>query len=120
MEGPLGNGEGGFGKFDGTMHQRVYNEAESKMAWIALLEIGNNIAMGAGAGNEYEIVLARDIFNGAIASSTEPNQPIGDVFQTGIRFYCDGWAELSNMPNAEVDEDNTHGWGHMLEVHTQK
>ena len=77
------------------------------------------MVLGAGSGNEYEILLARELFNNAVSS----DQKIGDVFYTGIRFYTDGagtWAELSNMPNASVEEGDGNGWGHLLKVTTSK
>ncbi|MBP5676090.1 MAG: hypothetical protein J6W94_03655 [Bacteroidales bacterium] len=112
IEGPLGNGEGGWGEYDGTLHQRIGS-------WVSLLEPNSGLVQGKGAGVEYEILLAREIFNNAIAGSTEVNSPISDVFHTGIRFYCNGWEEFSNMPNSSIDEvDN--GWGHLLEVPTIK
>lgn len=114
IEGPLGDGEGHFGEYDGTLHQRL------ETGWSALLEPNNNLVMGKGAGAEYEILLAREVFNNAIAGSTSPNSPIGDIFHTGIRFYGPGWDELCNMPNASIDEGDGNGWGHLLEVATNK
>ena len=114
IEGPLGNGEGGFGQYDGTLHQRING------SWEKLLDPNSNLVAGQGAGNEYEILLAREVFNNAIKGATQVNQPIGDIFYTGIRFYCDGWAEWSNMPNAAISEDNENGWGHLLEIKTDK
>ena len=99
--------EGAFIDFDGTLHQRFGS-------WTPLLEPGHNLVAGKGAGVEYEIVLDRSIFNQAAALSSDP-KPMGDVFQTGIRFYFNGWQEFSNMPNADIDDDGT-GWGDLLEV----
>ena len=99
--------EGAFIDFDGTLHQRFGS-------WTPLLEPGYNLVAGKGAGVEYEIVLDRSIFNQAAALSSDP-KPMGDVFQTGIRFYFNGWQEFSNMPNADIDDDGT-GWGDLLEV----
>ena len=99
--------EGAFIDFDGTLHQRFGS-------WTPLLEPGHNLVAGKGAGVEYEIVLDRSIFNQAAALSSDP-KPMGDVFQTGIRFYFNGWEEFSNMPNADIDDDGT-GWGDLLEV----
>lgn len=112
IEGPLGNEEGGWGNYDGTLHQRIGS-------WVALLEPNSGLVQGKGAGVEYEILLAREIFNNAISGSTQVNSPIGDVFHTGIRFYCNGWEEFSNMPNSSIDEVE-NGWGHLLEVPTIK
>lgn len=114
IEGPLGDGEGAFGLYDGTLHQRIGSD------WKELLMPDNGLVTGKGAGNEYEILLAKEIFNNAIQGSPKVNQPIGDTFHTGIRFYCNGWEEFSNMPNAAITEDNEHGWGHLLEVKTAK
>lgn len=103
--------DGAFVDFDGTLHQRIGS-------WVALLEPGNNLVIGKGAGNEYEIAMARQIFNNAASGSDVP-MPMGDKFQTGIRFYWNGWDEFSNMPNSSIDEvDN--GWGNLMEITTTK
>lgn len=100
--------EGAFVDFDGTLHQRIDG-------WKSLLEPENGLVFGKGAGNEYEISLDRTIFNEAANTSTVP-LPMGDHFQTGIRFYCNGWDEWSNMPNSDVDEEAGNGWGYLLRV----
>ena len=94
--------------FDGTLHQRIGS-------WKELLKPGNSLVMGAGNGNKYEIMLVRSLFNNAVSASSDP-KPMGDTFQTGLRFYSPGWEELSNLPNAAVTDDNSHGWGNLLEV----
>ncbi len=112
IEGSLA-GDGAWKSFDGTLHQRIGS-------WVALQEGG--LCSGAGEGNHYEICLMRDAFNGAAATSEVP-MPMGEVFQTGIRFYTPDWGELSNMPNSTPNPDSEisgeqKGWGHLLEVHT--
>lgn len=99
--------------FDGTLHQRIGS-------WNQLQE--NGLCSGAGEANHYEICLMRDAFNAAAATSSVP-MPMGEVFQTGIRFYTPSWGELSNMPNTTPNPDSEvsgeqKGWGHLLEVHT--
>lgn len=115
IEGSLAS-DGVWGEFDGTLSQRTYVEAKGKVDWLTLVSPGKGLVTGKGNGKEYEISLDRAIFNSGIAASTAPNQPIGDEFQTGIRFYCNGWSELSNMPNASAEEGN--GWGHLLTITT--
>ena len=100
--------EGAFVDYDGTLHQRIDG-------WKALLEPENGLVFGKGAGNEYEISLDRTIFNEAANTSTVP-LPMGDHFQTGIRFYYNGWDEWSNIPNSDVDEEAGNGWGYLLRV----
>ena len=112
VEGGLAEG-GSFTAYDGNFYQRVDG------SWNKLLSEGSNLVLGAGSGNEYEILLAREIFNNAVPS----DQKMGDIFHTGIRFYTDGagsWAELSNMPNASVETGDGNGWGHLMEVKTVK
>ena len=100
--------DGAFTEFDGTLHQRIGS-------WNALMEPGNELVYGVGNGSEYEISLSRSKFNEAANTSTVP-MPMGDSFQTGIRFYCNGWEEWSNMPNCDVDEEAGNGWGYLLRV----
>jgi len=110
IEGPLADGAGAWAAYDGTLHQRLDG-------WNELLPVGNNLVVGAGAGNEYEIMLAREIFNNAVPA----DQKMGDIFHTGIRFYGNGgWGELSNMPNSSVEDGEGNGWGHLLEITTVK
>lgn len=113
LEGSLGNGEGGWGNFEPEMHQRIGG-------WVSLAPSTSGICSGAGAGHEYEILVSRDLFNNAAAGSDVP-MPMGDVFQTGVRFYettvgnPGHWEELSNMPNSSIDVEES-GYGHLLEV----
>lgn len=106
IEGYLGDGNGGWGFYDGDLHQRIDG-------WQKLLEKKSGLTDGAGSGVEYEISLDRKEFNAAASKSPVP-MPIKDVIQTSIRFYetvtNPDWAELSNMPN----EDG--GYGNLLEV----
>ena len=121
--------DGKWDKYDGEFHQRTYVESAGKETWLSLLKPNNNLVMGMGAKNEYEILLSRDIFNNAVQSSPDP-KPMGDVFQTGIRFYTTGvadeghpngkWDELSNMPNSSIDDGDGNGWGNLMEVTTIK
>ena len=104
--------EGAFVDFDGTLHQRIDG-------WVALLEPGNGLVSGKGAGSEFEICLVRPVFNEAANTSTVP-MPMGDDFQTGIRFYWNGWDEFSNMPNASIEEEQGNGWGYLLRMFTNK
>lgn len=111
VEGALADGAGAWATYDGEMHQRVDG-------WVSLLAPGSNLVYGKGAGTEYEIRLAREIFNNAVSA----DQKMGDVFYTGIRFYMNGggsWEELSNMPNSSVEEVE-NGWGHLMKVTTAK
>ena len=108
IEGGLAD-SGAWGTYDGTLHQRVDG------SWSELLASGNNLVTGKGAGGEYEILLARELFNNAVPAAHK----MGDVFYTGIRFYGYDWGELSNMPNSSVEVDE-RGWGHLLKVTTAK
>ena len=103
---------GAFVDFDGEMHQRIGS-------WVSLLAPENGLVCGKGAGAEYEIALDRATFNLAANASSVP-MPMGDEFQTGIRFYYNGWEEFSNMPNTSVEEEQGNGWGYLLRIHTQK
>ena len=112
IEGSLAE-DGAWKSFDGVMHQRIGS-------WVALQEFG--LCTGAGKDNKYEICLVRDSFNGA-AMKSEVTMPMGEVFQTGIRFYTPDWGELSNMPNTAPNPDSEikaeqKGWGNLLEIHT--
>ena len=109
IEGALGSKDGGWADFDGTLYQRVNG------AWSKLLEPNNNLVSGKGApnGTEYEIMLAREVFNNAVPA----DQKMGDTFYTGIRFYGPAWNELSNVPNSSID-DVENGWGHLMQVIT--
>ena len=110
VEGALADGEGAWATYDGELHQRLDS-------WNSLLKPGSNLVMGAGKENEYEILLAREVFNNAVPVEHQ----MGDVFHTGIRFYGNGgWNELSNMPNASIEEGEGNGWGHLLKVTTVK
>ena len=109
IEGALADGAGAWTAYDGTLHQRVDGK------WVEILKPGNNLVAGKGSGTEYEILLARELFNNAVPAEHK----IGDVFYTGIRFYGYDWGELSNMPNNSVEVDE-RGWGHLLKVTTSK
>lgn len=104
--------DGAFIEFDGTLFQRIGS-------WYSLLEPGNGLVLGKGFASEYEISLKRSVFNEAAANSTVP-MPMGDEFQTGIRFYWNGWTEFSNMPNSSINEEQGNGWGHLLPMFTCK
>lgn len=105
--------KGQWTSFDGTLHQRT-------SGWNELLKVGSGLCIGAGNGNKYEICLDRAVFDRVEKLEGQPNA-IGNVFHTGLRFYTADWSsELSNMPNAAITEDNSHGWGHLLEVTTVK
>ena len=110
IEGALADGAGSWGTYDGTLHQRISG------AWSPILEPNNNLVTGKGSGNEYEILLAREIFNNAVPAEHK----MGDVFHTGIRFYGYGWSELSNMPNTTIEEGDGNGWGHLMKITTVK
>jgi hypothetical protein len=111
IEGTFAEG-GAFVDFDGEMHQRIDG-------WVSLLAPENGLVSGTGAGAEYEIALDRATFNLAANASSVP-MPMGDEFQTGIRFYYNGWAEFSNMPNSSIEEEQGNGWGYLMRIHTQK
>jgi len=110
IEGALmSNNSTSFISFNGTLYQRING------AWNTL---GKGITRGSGEGREYEIALSRSAFNAAAATSSVP-MPMGDVIQTGIRFYTTGtgnWDGLSNLPNAAVDASNPNGYGHLMTV----
>ena len=111
VEGGLASG-GSFTSYDGNLYQRLEG-------WEKILPEGSNLVMGAGSGNEYEIMLARELFDNAVPAAHK----MGDVFYTGIRFYTDGggsWEELSNMPNASMNDGDGNGWGHLMKVTTVK
>ena len=114
IEGPLADGEGKWAAFDGTLHQHSGGTASAD--FHALLEPEHGLVTGKGEGAEYEIMMAREIFNNAVPAGHK----MGDEFYTGIRFYCSGWNELSNMPNASMSEGEGTGWGHMMKVTTAK
>lgn len=104
----LGNGNGGWGDcMDSTLYQRIDGE------WKELIGENSGLTLGAGSGYEYELCLDRTIFNNAAAKTTVP-MPMGDVFQTSMRFYettsTGKWEELSNIPNTD------DGYGNLLEV----
>ena len=111
IEGAIAD-EGNFIEFDGTLHQRIGS-------WKELLAPGNGLVYGKGNGTEFEISLDRAKFNEAANTSDVP-MPMGDDFQTGIRFYYNGWDEFSNMPNCSVEEEQGNGWGFLMRVHTNK
>ena len=110
IEGSLAE-NGAWKSFDGTLHQRIDG------GWVVLKEGGSGMCSGAGNGNKYEICMIRELFNAAAGASTVP-MPMGDEFQAGVRFYTPSWGELSNMPNGPVTEDNSKGYGHLLNVVT--
>ena len=111
---------GEFVDFDGTLHQRIGG-------WVTLLEPENGLVCGKGVGLEFEIALDRGLFNKAIddavAAGTieaEDKKPMGDTFQTGIRFYYNGWDEFSNMPNSSIEEEQGDGYGYLMRITTNK
>ena len=119
VEGALGDQNGGFGEFAGTLHFRtmIDKDGEQKEGWKELIPSTGGLVIGKGAGNEYEILLARELFDNAVPAGHK----MGDVFYTGIRFYGNGgWGELSNLPNASVDEGEGNGWAHLMKVTTTK
>ena len=103
---------GAFVDFDGEMHQRIGS-------WKSLLAPENGLVACKGNGAEYEISLNRAKFNEAANTSDVP-MPMGDEFQTGIRFYYNGWQEFSNMPNSSIEEDEGNGYGYLMRIHTNK
>ena len=111
IEGTFAEG-GAFVDFDGEMHQRIDG-------WVSLLAPENGLVFGMGSGSEYEISLDRATFNMAANASSVP-MPMGDEFQTGIRFYYNGWAEFSNMPNTSIEEEQGNGWGYLMRIKTNK
>ena len=110
---------GAFVDFDGELHQRYGDNgpADESTKWHSLLAAENGLVMGKGAGLEYEIALDRAKFNEAANTSDFP-LPMGDTFQTGIRFYWNGWDEFSNMPNCSLEEEQGNGWGFLMRVKT--
>ena len=117
VEGALADGEGAWTDYAGTLHQRTWLEDQQKDGWKELIPSTGGLVAGKGAGNEYEILLARELFNNAVPAEHK----IGDEFYTGIRFYGNGgWGELSNMPNSSVEEGEGNGWGHLMKVTTAK
>ena len=120
IEGTFAEG-GAFVDFDGEFHQR-YGESgpsDESTKWHTLLAANNGLVTGKGAGSEYEIALDRAKFNEA-ANTSEFPLPMGDEFQTGIRFYYNGWEEFSNMPNSNIDEEEGNGWGFLMRIKTNK
>ena len=105
----------GWKEYDGNFYQRIGS-------WQKLLEEGNGLCHGMGNGCEYEIMLDRKLFND-MANTSDVPMPMGDDFQTGIRFYwtsSGSWEELSNMPNSSLEEEMGNGYGYLMRVHTQK
>ena len=111
IEGSIGDGAGAYGDFGGTLSQRINGK------WEAL---GGGMVIGAGAGTEYELMIDRAAFNEKAVTGSVPNQPIGDEFYTGMRFYCSGWEEFSNVPNSAVSQGDGSGWGNLLKIVTDK
>ncbi|MBO4585216.1 MAG: hypothetical protein J5675_01290 [Bacteroidales bacterium] len=109
IEGTIADG-GAFVDFDGEFHQRIGS-------WVSLLAPENGLVCGKGAGVEYEIALDRATFNEAANTSTVP-MPMGNTFETGIRFYYNGWEEFSNMPNSSIEEEAGNGWGYLMRITT--
>ena len=110
----LSNGE--WGSFDGGFYQRIGG-------WVELLAENSGMCNGAGKGCEYEIQLNRAMFNEAANKSDVP-MPMGDDFQTSLRFYfineAGKWDELSNMPNSSIEEEMGNGYGYLMRIHTNK
>lgn len=104
----LGNGAGGWGSADdSSLLQRIDG------TWVDLLGENSGLTFGQGSGYEFELFVDRTIFNRAAVASTVP-MPMGDTFQTSMRFYetvsDPHWAELANIPNSD------EGYGNLLEV----
>ena len=119
VEGALANEAGAWTEYAGTLHQRKWLEDKQKEGWQELIPSTGGLVSGKGSGNEYEIVFARELFNNAVPAEHK----MGDVFYTGIRFYTDGtgsWEELSNLPNASMEEGEGNGWAHLMKVTTAK
>ncbi len=116
VEGDLSDKAGNWRSMVGSLYQRVNG------SWEELVHESDALVVGAGNGAEYEIMLDRGLFSSAAYGSSEPNSSIGDVFQTGIRFYettiknPGHWEELSNMPNSA----DGSGYADLLEVKTVK
>lgn len=115
VEGDLAE-NGAFVEFDGTFYQRIGS-------WQTLADEGYGMVCGMGNGCEYEIALDRKLFNEAANTSDVP-MPMGDEFQTGIRFYfineAEKWDELSNVPNSDIEEEMGNGYGYLLRVKFNK
>ena len=111
IEGSIGDGAGGYGDFGGSLNQRINGKWES---------LGGGMVVGAGAGTEYELMIDRAAFDEKAVTGSDPNQPIGDEFYTGMRFYCSGWEEFSNVPNSAVSQGDGSGWGNLLKIVTDK
>lgn len=108
IEMSLGNGAGGWDTAEGSF---LYQRIDGK--WVELLGENSGLTFGAGSGYEYELVVDRAIFNRAASASTIP-MPMGDNFQTSMRFYetssTGSWEELSNIPNS------SEGYGPLIDV----
>ena len=97
----------------------IYEKVKDSLRRLILtgaLPPDSKLVTGKGAGSEYEIMLAREIFNNAVPAEHK----MGDVFYTGIRFYGYGWSELSNMPNTSVEEGEGTGYAHLMKITTVK
>lgn len=117
VEGALADKAGNWTTYTGTLHQRMWLEDQGKEGWKELIPESGGLVTGKGSGNEYEILFSRELFNNAVPAEHK----MGDVFYTGIRFYGNGdWGELSNLPNASVEEGEGNGWGHLMKVTTVK
>lgn len=107
IEMSLGDGAGGWGTVtNSTLFQRIDGD------WAELQGEGSGLTLGAGKGYEFELFVDRTIFNRAASASSIP-MPMGDNFQTSMRFYvdCSGdWVELSNIPNT------AGGYGDLMDV----
>lgn len=117
VEGALADGAGKWTDYTGTLHFRTWIEEKEKIDWKELIPSTGGLVSGKGNGNEYEIMLFRELFNNAVPAEHK----MGDVFYTGIRFYGNGgWNELSNLPNSSIDEGDGNGWAHLMKVTTVK
>jgi hypothetical protein len=89
--------------------------------WKMLAGSDVPLITGLGSGAEYEFQLDRALFN-QYANTSEDPMPMGDEFQTSIRFYfinaAGKWDELSNIPNSSIDEELGNGYGYLMRITT--
>ena len=116
IEGQLAE-NGAFCKFvQGELNQHIGE-------WVKLAGEDVELMIGLGSGSAYEFRLDRALFNKYAKTSEDP-MPMGDEFQTSIRFYfinaAGKWDQLSNMPNSSINEEQGNGYGYLMRVKTNK
>ena len=66
------------------------------------------LATGAGAGDEYEFAIIREMLGETVT--------FADVIGVGVDIQDPGWSSIGILPNAAVTDDNTSGKAPLLRV----